>query len=113
MRAERKTYPDRETTVVLREALSNTSPLLAAARFLDSKETWRKLPPREMPDRRSKHHQVRLGPGKEQPVIDAYLSGKTVYEVGAEFGIHRTTVSAILQRHGVPLRRQKKRPECP
>jgi len=37
-------------------------------------------------------------------LAEAYLSGKTVYELGREFGIHRTTVGIILKRHGVPMR---------
>jgi transposase-like protein len=54
--------------------------------------------------------QRRLSQEDKQRVIVAYCSGKTVYEVGAEFGIHRTTVSAILQRHGVKMRRAPRRP---
>ena len=34
-------------------------------------------------------------------LIEAYQSGKTVYELGRKFGIHRTTVGIILRRHGV------------
>ncbi|MBX3100120.1 MAG: helix-turn-helix domain-containing protein [Salinibacterium sp.] len=54
--------------------------------------------------------QVRLDAKEELEVIAAYLSGLTVYEIGARFGIHRTTVSAIMQRHGVMMRRAPKRP---
>ena len=96
------------TMVVLRGALSNTAPLLAPAKFLDSKRLWRELPPREH-EVAIKQHQVRLDKIGEQHVIDAYLLGKTIYEVGTELGIHRTTVSAILKRNEVKLRRQPKR----
>jgi hypothetical protein len=34
-----------------------------------------------------------------------------VYELGARFGIERRTVSAILHRHGVPMRRRGLSPE--
>ncbi|MBU1589519.1 MAG: transposase family protein [Actinobacteria bacterium] len=57
-----------------------------------------------------KQVQIRLDENQELAVIAAYRSGFTVYEVGAKFGIHRTTVSAIMQRHGVKLRRAPKRP---
>ncbi len=38
-------------------------------------------------------------------LVDGYRDGKTVYELGREFGIHRVTVSAHLKRAGVPMRR--------
>lgn len=34
------------------------------------------------------------------------MSGQTVYELAAEFGIERRTVSAHLHRRGVPMRRR-------
>jgi DNA invertase Pin-like site-specific DNA recombinase len=37
-------------------------------------------------------------------LIEGYTDGRTVYELGREFGIHRTTVSVILKRNGVALR---------
>ncbi len=95
--------------VVLRGALSNTAPLLAPAKFLDSTRSWLELPVRENQPVQ-KQHQVRLDEEGEQQAIAAYKSGKTVYEVGAELGIHRTTVGAILKRNDVKMRRQKKRP---
>jgi len=39
-------------------------------------------------------------------LIERYQSGATVYELGDQFGIERRTVSAILHRHGVPMRRR-------
>ncbi|WP_210717719.1 sigma factor-like helix-turn-helix DNA-binding protein [Amycolatopsis acididurans] len=41
-----------------------------------------------------------------QELIEGYTSGATVYELGDQFGIERRTVSAILHRHGVPMRRR-------
>jgi hypothetical protein len=47
----------------------------------------------------------RLGDDQIQELIAGYLAGSTVYELGDRFGIERRTVSNILHRHGVPLRR--------
>ena len=41
-------------------------------------------------------------------LVDAYRSGRTVYELGREFGIHRTTVGAILRRKGVDTMTRRK-----
>ncbi|WP_020500970.1 hypothetical protein [Sciscionella marina] len=41
-----------------------------------------------------------------QQLIEGYRSGSTVYELGDQFGIERRTVSAILHRRGVPMRRR-------
>ncbi|WP_083666545.1 helix-turn-helix domain-containing protein [Saccharomonospora sp. CUA-673] len=41
-----------------------------------------------------------------QQLIEGYKSGATVYELGDQFGIERRTASAILHRHGVPMRRR-------
>lgn len=46
-----------------------------------------------------------------QHLISTYQAGATVYEVAAQFGIARQTVSGILRHHGVPLRRQGLSPE--
>lgn len=39
-------------------------------------------------------------------LAEEHLSGKTVYELGAQFKILRTTVSRYLKQRGVPMRRQ-------
>lgn len=44
-------------------------------------------------------------------LIAAYEAGATVYDVAAQFGIARQTVSGILKRHDVRLRRQGLSPE--
>ena len=54
---------------------------------------------------RRRSHKVLSGTEVERLAAE-YLSGKTVYELGREFGIHRTTVGIILKRHGVKMRRQ-------
>ncbi|PRW64761.1 hypothetical protein CEP50_02685 [Actinopolyspora mortivallis] len=41
-----------------------------------------------------------------QQLIEGYQAGATVYELGEQFGIERRTVSTILHRHGVPMRRR-------
>jgi DNA-binding CsgD family transcriptional regulator len=41
-----------------------------------------------------------------EALIEGYQNGRTVYELGAEFGIHRGTVSKLLKRVGVPMRRR-------
>jgi hypothetical protein len=48
----------------------------------------------------------RLGPEQIQELIAGYQSGSTVYELGVQFGIERRTVSTILHRHGIPMRRR-------
>jgi hypothetical protein len=48
----------------------------------------------------------RLPDAQGQQLIEGYQSGATVYELGDQFGIERRTVSAILHRHGVPMRRR-------
>jgi len=49
---------------------------------------------------------ARLNPAQLGLLIDRYVSGKTVYELAADFGINRQTVSVILKREGVPMRMQ-------
>ncbi|MCA1705986.1 MAG: hypothetical protein LC808_23080 [Actinobacteria bacterium] len=39
-------------------------------------------------------------------LISGYQAGSTVYQLGEQFGIDRRTVSRILHRHGVPMRRR-------
>lgn len=56
-------------------------------------------------------HVGQLEQDQIQHLIASYQAGATVYEVAAQFGIARQTVSGILKRHGVPLRRQGLTPE--
>jgi hypothetical protein len=52
-----------------------------------------------------------LGADQIQELIAGYEAGSTVYELGAQFGIERRTVSTILHRHDVPMRRRGLSPE--
>jgi hypothetical protein len=44
-------------------------------------------------------------------LIAGYRAGATVYELSARFGIERRTISNILHRHDVPMRRCGLSPE--
>ncbi|MGH2354628.1 MAG: hypothetical protein ACRDJN_23715 [Chloroflexota bacterium] len=46
-----------------------------------------------------------------QELIAGYEAGATVYQLGERFGIDRRTVSKILHRHDVPMRRRGLSPE--
>ena len=95
--------------VVLSDELPNPSTsLINAHSWLVDPERRERADPAP-PASTQKQVQVRLDSNQELEVITAYRSGLTVYEVGARFGIHRTTVSAIMQRHGVKMRRAPKR----
>lgn len=48
--------------------------------------------------------QRRLDQDGQQNVIAAYQQGKTMNEVARQFGLHRTTVRAILDRAGITVR---------
>ena len=52
-----------------------------------------------------------LGADQIEELIAGYQSGATVYELGDRFGIERRTVSAILHRHGVAMRRRGLSPD--
>ena len=65
-------------------------------------------PVRELPQenrRRKRTTQPRLSDEKVRQIVTAYETGKTVYELAAEYGCHRVTISAVLKRRGVILRR--------
>ncbi|MCL1837961.1 MAG: helix-turn-helix domain-containing protein [Propionibacteriaceae bacterium] len=54
-----------------------------------------------------RHRQVRrLSEVQIEQMVEAYRSGKTVYQLAEVFGIHRITVGIILKRHGVVMRGQ-------
>jgi len=48
----------------------------------------------------------RLNPAQIDLLTQRYLKGKTVYELRAEFGIARQTVSLVLKRNAVQMRMQ-------
>jgi transposase len=60
---------------------------------------------REMSVRRPrKQLQRRLPPEQVKNLLAAYQAGQSTNEVAASYGVHRTTVVNILNRHGVPFR---------
>lgn len=60
-----------------------------------------KLPVREYVPKQS---HTRLDPQQINDLIVAYQAGNTIKELTVQFQIHRTTVSKILERYGVPRR---------
>ena len=71
-------------------------------------------PVRELPQAnggRRRTTQPRLSAEKVSQIVTAYETGKTVYELAAEYGCHRVTISAVLKRRGVTLRRTSPTPE--
>ena len=63
--------------------------------------------PREEKGRLSNPTQQRLSPSNIADLIAAYDAGATISQLAAEFGIHRTTVAARLDRHQVPRHRER------
>ncbi|WP_217697498.1 hypothetical protein [Nocardia donostiensis] len=53
----------------------------------------------------------RLDPDQIQTLIQDYLAGATTYDLDDRFGIDRRTVSAILHRHSIPMRRRGLSPQ--
>jgi predicted DNA-binding protein (UPF0251 family) len=58
--------------------------------------------PQEVPA--SRQTQVRLDQHRADAVAMAYKEGKTMRELANDFGIHRSTVTVILERNGVETR---------
>jgi transposase len=48
--------------------------------------------------------QRRLSLSESEDLCSAYRSGKTIRELTVQFGIHKTTVTAVLERAGVARR---------
>jgi len=97
--------------VDLRGADYNPKPQVKALEVLR-----RKLPdptaPAPPPADRPKPCRARQpGTDQVQELIAGYKSGETVYQLGSRFGIERRTVSEILHRHEVPMRRRGLSPE--
>jgi lambda repressor-like predicted transcriptional regulator len=59
---------------------------------------------RERRQRQPKQAQTRLDPEEVAQLVAAYQAGGRVKQLARQFGIHRLTVSSILQRAGVTLR---------
>lgn len=54
--------------------------------------------------------QPRLSDEKVGQIVASYEAGKTVYELAVEYAYHRVTISAVLKRQGVALRRASPTP---
>ena len=71
----------------------------------------RRLPDASKPLREARRGRLpgsarQLDSQQVQELIAGYKAGATVYELGNRFGIDRRTVSTILHRHDVPMRRR-------
>jgi predicted HTH domain antitoxin len=76
----------------------------------------RKLPDPTQPLHRAPKRRIpgtakQLDAGQVETLIAGYQAGATVYELGDRFSIDRRTVSQILHRHDVPMRRRGLSPE--
>ena len=58
--------------------------------------------PREEKGQLSNPAQRRLSPTDIDDLVEAYQAGAAISQLAVEFGIHRTTVSGHLDRHGIP-----------
>ena len=75
---------------VIRRLLRQRPERRRAVRSMTGRLTFRRLENHEVDD-----------------LVEAYRNGSTVYELAHAFGIHRNTVSATLDRRGVPRRNSK------
>ena len=56
---------------------------------------------------RPRQKQRRLSPAEAGQLLDAYRAGAIAVELAARFGVHRTTVAAVLERAGKSRRHQR------
>lgn len=56
--------------------------------------------------------QRRLGSEEVARLVQAHLDGALVTELASEFGVHRSTVASILDRHGIGDRRDVLQPQA-
>ena len=63
-----------------------------------------RLGPRGPKTRTPKQLQRRLDQPEADSLVKAYLAGESVYDLSDQYGVHRNTVSRILERHGVDRR---------
>lgn len=89
-------YSNTITQVSALETLLNKLPMFGSP---ETGELVRK--PRQPPRKIKK-----LRSDQQIDLVAAYCDGATIYELGDRFGIDRKTVSRILHRHKVPIRRQ-------
>lgn len=100
------------SSVEVEGAYSNTKDQLTALDKLQQKlpdldEPTDAAPPRSKRAGRP----TRLDHDQAQDLIRQYQAGSTVYELAARFGIGRSTVSRLLHRHGIPMRRRGLSPD--
>ncbi|WP_203338768.1 helix-turn-helix domain-containing protein [Nocardioides limicola] len=60
--------------------------------------------PQRLESGETRQRQIHLPPARQQQLVDHYKAGATQRELAREYGIHRTTVSSILDRHGAERR---------
>lgn len=61
--------------------------------------------PRRTGSGSTRQRQVHLPAKRQMELVDRYKAGATQRELAREYGVHRTTVSSILDRHGAERRR--------
>jgi lambda repressor-like predicted transcriptional regulator len=59
----------------------------------------------------SRQNQIRLDPHQAAALAAGYRDGMTIKELAQQYGVHRTTVTELLRRHGVELRQPGLAPE--
>jgi hypothetical protein len=84
----------------------NTKPQVEALETLLGKLPDPTTPAPPPVDRPKFRRARRLDADQVPELIAGYQAGATVYELGDRFGIERRTVSTVLRRHGVPMRRR-------
>lgn len=87
-------------------AYSNTKKQVDALERLRRKLLDPTVPAPSPADRPKPRRARQLGTDQVQELIAGYRDGETVYQLGARFGIERRTVSEILHRNNVPMRRR-------
>ena len=62
--------------------------------------------PRKIVVRAPRQQQHRLRDDEVQRIIGAYRDGSDMKQLAREYGVHRSTVAALLRKHSVALRRE-------
>jgi hypothetical protein len=95
--------------VVLRGRLSNSSSQVRKLREAVAAEEGDRIPVRVIRQPTPRQAQRRLSPEEVEHLVAGYQGGATVPELVVRFQIHRTTVFAHLERHGVQGRRNRRK----
>ena len=56
------------------------------------------------PETRTPKQAKRLTPPEVEQLVADYLAGRSVYHLANVYGVHRNTISQILERHGIDRR---------